>query len=1640
LIRKLRLLLILMLTAVYSGYAQVPVASITVTPHSGCAPLAVSFNGNATGPAPYTLWSWNFGGTVPSVSQATSNAQNTATQFNVPGTYIVSLTVSNVNGTSAVDTVIITVEAPPVADFNVSKTTGCFPTTINFTNNSTPGPGGTITSFLWDFGDGFLDSTDTNPSHIYKTGGSFPVTLVVQNNFGCKGKGQVKNVSHAITLSNGISTSFTPALNSSCTLPVTATFTNQTLGPPTMSYSWNFGAGTGWQNGLPNNPTNNYTTAGTYNVQLAASSNQGCTDTATVPVTISASGNLSDFTGAGNVCINTPANFVNASSPPPISATWDFGDGSPVQNAINGQHTYTVAGPYNVTLTNTFAGCTGTVIKAINVVGATTTAFTATNINGCQPPLTTQFTDQTTGGATSWLWNFGDGTPTSNQQNPQHTYTKLGSFTVTLTTSSAPGCSNTLTKTAFVNVLAPVVSISNAPANGCAPYVFVPTTSILAVDGVATYSWNMGNGFLFNGPIPPAQTYPAGVYNISLTITTNGGCTATATGVVKVGSVQPVTNFSAVPTSACVGQSIQFTDLSSGPPDQWLWDFGDGSTATTQNPAYSYTKPGLYDVTLTAYDQGCFQKVTKTAFITINPPLADFTYTSGCGAINVYTFKDASTGATTWDWDFGDLTAHSTIQAPPPHTYAPGAPTIYNVTLKVTNGACSSSITKPVNVNQVTTINTPVNPVCNNTTITIFTSGPGNILGYIFDFGDGSPTQPSGSGATTHTYTKPGDYQIIVTTTDNTGCVTASAPYTMHISGPTVKFTTPNQISCGPLAAVFTDQSTPSPGATLKSWSWNFGDGGTANGVGPQSHNYNFQGIYQVMEKVTDNNGCSDSLIMPNYITVSIPVAGYTTTGVNFCPSSNIKFTNTSTGGFSPVYTWDFKDGSTYIGPNPPLHNFSAVGTYPVSLSVLDSYNCAASFSNPIPINIDTPNASFTMSASTSSCPPLNEQFTFAGHYASSYTWTFDNGGSAIIPNPSSIYVLAGDYYPSLTVTSPGGCIATFSDHIHIDGPIGALSFSPLLGCDTLTVNFNVVTSNSVSFNWNFNDGSTQITPGPITSHFYNHPGILNPFVTLVDASGCKVPIYGTSAVEIDSIAQTTFKADKTLLCDSGAVVFTSTSVVSPDTTKINNYAWDFGDGSPVSNGLNPVTSHYYSNPGVFTVSLTITTTGGCAGTFNTTVTVAASPKVAINGLLNQCEPAILTFSGVEVVPDPFGPLIWSWSFGNNQTATGQNPAPVSYPKAGEYVVKLVATNTKGCSMQTDTTTPNHLFIYPIPAVNAGADTTICLGTPLQLNASGAATSYNWLPPADPGATLSCLACTNPVADPVPNSTFFVLNGTSLHGCQAKDTIQVTVNTQPVVNVSGPDSVCLGQSTQLTASGASIYEWTPAEGLSNPNIANPLAKPDASQIGGGLSSVITYQVTGYDSKKCFSDTKTVNITAFNYPVLTLVPNATINVGGSYQINATATTNIVSLNWIPSNTLSCNNCLAPLATPTKTTKYDLTALNDGGCATTDSIRIQVICNGANFFVPNTFSPNGDGVNDYFIINGVGLNVIPSITIYNRWGQVVFQKSNFAPNTAANAWDGTFNGKPAPSDVYIYTIQILCDNATLIPYHGNITLIR
>jgi gliding motility-associated-like protein len=166
----------------------------------------------------------------------------------------------------------------------------------------------------------------------------------------------------------------------------------------------------------------------------------------------------------------------------------------------------------------------------------------------------------------------------------------------------------------------------------------------------------------------------------------------------------------------------------------------------------------------------------------------------------------------------------------------------------------------------------------------------------------------------------------------------------------------------------------------------------------------------------------------------------------------------------------------------------------------------------------------------------------------------------------------------------------------------------------------------------------------------------------------------------------------------------------------------------------------------------------------------------------------------------------------------------------------------------------------------------------------------------------------------------------------------------------------------------------------------------------------------------------------------------MQVGFPITIPATYTSNVIRWTWSPANTLNCGDCPQPVANPKFNTKYTVSFIDSNGCKNTGDIQIIVICKNANVFVPNTFSPNGDGNNDVFYVRGRGLDRVKSLRIFNRWGEIVFEQQNFPVNDGSYGWNGKYKGnKPIP-DVYVYQVEVFCDNSQIIQFEGNIALIQ
>ncbi|MET0634428.1 MAG: PKD domain-containing protein [Chitinophagaceae bacterium] len=1570
-------------------------ADFTSTSPTGCSPLLVNFTDVSTG-VPVS-WRWDLGnGTISTLKNPT------ATYFN-PGTYNVKLVVKNASGSDSVTRQqFITVYPKPVVDFVASDSTGCFPYIVNFTDRSSAGSG-TITETAWDFGDG-TTSTGLNPSHIYTSAGTFTVSLKVTNSNGCA---TVFTRKQYITVTSGVTASFTNTTAVTCEASPQIKFTNTSTGPGSLGYEWNFGDG-----GVSavKDPVHTYTVAGSYTVSLIVISPQGCRDTITKTNLISFGKLSSSFSSPDSICVSAVFSLVNNSTPVPADMTWDFGDGtsstlgSPVKS-------YITPGVYRIRLINNFGACLDTVFRNITVNQKTQASFTASAVVSCQVPFTVKF-KPTASGIFTTEWDFGDGSA-SSQAEPSHTYTQAGIFDVRLILINSLGCPDTVTRKQYITIEEPSIQLTGFPQTGCIPLTIRPSAIVSANEAIASYLWTFGDGSTSTAANPVYTYTSAGTYTVSLTVTTVGGCrkTLNVPAAVRAGS-KPDAAFEVRPNDVCASQMVQFTDSSKGKVDQWLWNFGDGGVSSAQHPSYTYTDTGYFSVTLIVWSNTCADTIRLKDIVHIKPPIAAFLTQNDCAQPFRKTFLDQSIGAKTWYWTFGDGGSSTTQH--PVHNYSSKG--TYVVTLVVTNGSCTNIKTRTVlvvNEDAVITANRTV--ICKDGVVR-FNSGsmnPAQIQSWLWEFNDS--TLPSTSvGTTDHLFTKTGSYRAKLTTRDLLGCID-TASIAIRVYGPAAAFSNAASSSClgaGPVS--FIDQSVTDGTNPIIKYRWVYGDGLTDSSVsGPFLHNYTATGSYLVSLTVTDAFGCSSSITKTQPVIISKPTANFYSPDTNTCINKPVSLMNTSVG-TELTYSWKLGDGSVSTDINP-VHQYLATGFYSVTLVTTDKYGCTDSLVKSNYINISLPVAGFTISDSFSSCPPLKVIFTNTATNFRSVRWDFGDGNTSVLTDPIHTYTFPGTYIAKHTVAGPGGCEDVFTRRIVVKGPTGTFDYTPKIGCNPLTVTFTATTQNRSSFLWDFTDGSTQLTNDSIVTHTYTTSGDFIPRMILTDAAGCNVPLEGRDTIHVVGI-RVDFESDIKNVCDKGFVVFTN-NTVSND--YIRSWSWNFGDGS-TSTVQHP--THYYSVTGIYKVVLTATSSSGCIDSLvkESAIRVTNRPLINITGDTENCLPATAVFNG-NITRGVSSGLVWNWGFGNGNTSNQQNPAPQVYIVAADYQVTAIVTDSNTCR---DTAT--HLFVaHPLPVTNAGADAVYCLGTPVQLRVTGAM-GYTWLNPTG----LSCSDCDGPLAAPEQNITYLV-EGKNQFGCVARDSVYVKVRRPFTINVSPDDTLCLGSSTKLLAIGADLYTWTPSAGLSGTTIANPVASP---------ANTTTYVVTGRDSDGCFTDKTDVRITVYPIPTVTLGEDVTMPAGGSVQLKAVASPDVTSYAWSPAFQISCTSCPDPVVSPRKTMEYSVRVNNEGGCIADDKLRVLVTCNNGNLFIPNSFSPNGNGMNERFYPRGTGIYLVKSFRIFNRWGQVIFEAQNFNVNDAAYGWDGTFKGRPVSPDVFIYTCDVVCQNDEIIQYKGDVSLLR
>ena len=387
-------------------------------------------------------------------------------------------------------------------------------------------------------------------------------------------------------------------------------------------------------------------------------------------------------------------------------------------------------------------------------------------------------------------------------------------------------------------------------------------------------------------------------------------------------------------------------------------------------------------------------------------------------------------------------------------------------------------------------------------------------------------------------------------------------------------------------------------------------------------------------------------------------------------------------------------------------------------------------------------------------------------------------------------------------------------------------------------------------------------------------------------------------------------------------------------------------------------------------------------------------------------------------------PYQWQVSSGNNlwQDIVGATGTSISinspYNTAGNYLYRMGVSNGSGITSSQCRvySSPITIQINPLPTVPPIAPQTVCSGSTLQLTATGGST-YQWSGPGISSSSQNPLIINNVTQ---ANAGTYTVVAMSDKGCPAAP-VQALVKVEaPVVaSVGDVAPICAGASVQLNAAGGLFYKWTPSTGLDHDDIANPVATP---------KQTTTYTVVA--SNGGCSDSKTVTVTVNQLPAADGGGDKKIFEGQSVKLNGTAQGDeITSISWAPATALSDPTSLTPVANPTADITYTLTVTSQNCGASTSTVFVRVY---QKVHVPSTFTPNNDGINDYWNIDKLSTYPEGVITVFDRYGHQVFQSRGYS-----SPWDGKRNGVPLPAGTYYYIID-LNNNTPKIP--GWVLIIR
>ena len=1303
---------------------------------------------------------------------------------------------------------------------------------------------------------------------------------------------------------------------------------------------------------------------------------------------------------SGSGCINETISFINLSFGGVVSYEWDFGDGSPLSNAVNPTYVYSDTGTFTVTLTVTDgSGLTDSWTEDY-IVRPPIASFVLIPSIGCALPHTVFFTDQSTFPDT-WFWDFGDGN-TSTLQNPVHNYTSVGTYVVTLTvTDTIYGCWDTKTDTVKVGSPAAVVD-GGFGHFGCGPLtVNFTESSTVPFGSITDWFWDFGDGNTSTQQEPTHIYQDPGVYTVSLTVTSNTGCTSTDVNPFFVQVIGPDVNFGANVFSGCPPLTVNFTDstIFGAPIISWSWNFGDGNTSSLQNPTHTYTTYDTMDVTLTIIDiDGCTRALTFNNYIntlddtdpTITCP-ADISV-EGCGSTNVtvpapVTSDNCTVASVTNDFN-------GTNDASGSYPYGT---TVVNWTVTDGNG---NTATCPMTVEVVDNISPNIScgadiivnadPGACGAMVTVsnpFSSDICGIGAITNDFnGTNNATDTYPIGTTTVTWsvidlngnTSSCSINITVNDTEN-----PTIPCPANITqgndpgqcAAVVSYTTPvGTDNCPGVTTVQTAGLTSGSlfpvGTTTNTFEVTDAAGSTANCSFDVIINDTENPVISCPADIAQNNDPGQCGAVVNY---TAPV------GTDNCPgATTVQTAGLTSGSLFPVGTTTNIFEVTDAAGNTTSCSFDViindienpVISCPANIvQNNDPGQCSAVVTYVAPIGTD--NCAGVTTTQTAGLPS-GSQFPVG-----TTTNTFEVTDAAGNSTPCSFEVIINDSEPP-TISCQAdisqnndsgqcGAVVTFFTPVGTDNCLGSttiqtvgLASGSLFPVGTTTNTFEVTdaagNTTTCSFNVNVNDTENPVINCPANITQNNDPGQCGGVVTF------SVPV-GTDNCMGSVTVQTAGLASGSLFPIGTTTNSFTVTDAAGNTTSCSFDVVIIDNDTPVINC--PADIAQNNDPGECGAIISYTTPSGtdnCAGSTTVQTTGLASGSLF-----------------------PIG------------TTTNT------------FEVTDLAGNTSNCSFDVVITDSENPVIICPPNITQNNDLGQC----------GAVVTYTapvGIDNCSGTMTIQTAGLTSGSEFPIgtTTNTFEVTDASgNMVTCSFNVIITDTENPEIIcpANIASCDSLivfddpiisdnCPGESFVLL-SGIESGSWFPVGENTN-----------------------EYEVTDASGNTAIC---VQTITRFALPVIDIGPDLSIGAGKS-QIFDVTVSNANVFEWTPFIGLDNSGIQNPEASPQETTTYTLLVTSIDGCQAEDEVTVTV---GKEIEINNLLTPNGDGKNDTWIIKGHYLLDDCTIEIYNSWGNKIYESTGYD-----NSWDGSNSGKQVSEGNYYYVIT--CPSQT--PLTGSITLVR